>query len=112
MLTDDGADPARRVVVIADSGYDATVDKWVDVSCPAGFAVVGGGGQVPHGNETPGVALYWSAPYRNGWQVAAQDAARRHRPWDLQVTAICLSGTRDASTNAGSLPPQAYSPAK
>jgi hypothetical protein len=98
-------------VVTADAGDDPIPDKWVNVHCPDGFTVVGGGGHVPHGNDTPGVALYWSAPYENGWQVAAQDTARRDRPWDLQVTAICLEGVKDAASGAGSLPPQTYSPA-
>jgi hypothetical protein len=101
----------RRTVVTADSGDDPAPDKWVNVHCPDGFTVVGGGGHVPHGNDTPGVAIYWSAPYESGWQVAAQDTARRDRPWDLQVTAICLEGVRDAPTAAGSLPPQTFSPA-
>jgi hypothetical protein len=111
LLADDEATAPRRAVVTADSGDDPVPDKWVDVHCPDGFTVVGGGGHVPHGNDTPGVAIYWSAPYGSGWQVAAQDTARRDRPWDLQVTAICLEGVRDAPTAAGSLPPQTFSPA-
>jgi hypothetical protein len=111
LLTGDEAAAPRRAVVVADTGETATGDKWVDVACPDGFTVVGGGGQVPHGNETPGVALYWSAPYRNGWQVAAQDSRRGTFPWELQVIAVCLEGVHDAPGSGGSLPPTTFSPA-
>ena len=101
----DGSEAPRRAVVIADSGQDPTPDKWVNVYCPKGYTVVGGGGQIPHGQDTPGVALYWSAPYENGWQVAAQDERRGKFPWTLQVLAVCLEGVTDRTESGGSLPP-------
>jgi hypothetical protein len=77
------------------------------------MTVVGGGAHVPHANDTPGVALYWSAPYSDhgvdGWWAAAQDTARRKRAWLLQVEAICVDGIKDGG--GGSLPPESFSPA-
>jgi hypothetical protein len=50
------------------------------------------------------VAIYWSAPYRNGWEVDAQDTARRTRPWVLTAQVICLQPVRDATGAGGALP--------
>ena len=68
---------------------------------------------MPHGNDTPGGAVYWSAPYEDhgvqgGW-AAAQDTPRGKRPWLLQVQAICMTGIEDKG--GGSLPPQVFQPA-
>lgn len=75
--------------------------------------MVAGGAQIPHANDTPGVALYWSAPYEdngvNGWWAAAQDTKRENQRWLLQVQAICLSGIEDQGGNA--LPPEVFMPA-
>lgn len=106
-------DPIRRVVIAGSTDQDEVGDKWVTAECPNGYTVIGGGAQIPHANETPGVALYWSAPYAdssvdvNGWWAAAQDSARKSRPWLLQVQAICLSGIVDEGGTA--LPPEIVS---
>lgn len=109
-----GEDPVRRVIVGASTEQDATGDKWVTAECPDGYTVVGGGAQVPHANDTPGVALYWSAPYEDrdakGWWAAAQDTARRKEPWVLQAQVICLSGVEDGGGTA--LPAETFSPAE
>jgi hypothetical protein len=105
-LTRDEGGAVRRVVVANDSPRDPTFDKDVQVFCPDGYTPVGGGGLVPHGNDTPGVAIYWSAPYQNGWEVAAQDTARRTRPWVLTAQVVCLKPVRDETTPGGALPPE------
>jgi hypothetical protein len=103
----------KRYVVPGSTDADPTVDKWVTAECPEGTTVISGGAVVPHGNDTPGVAVYWSAPYEDhgdqGWWVAAQDTRRGTRPWLLQVQAICMSGIEDKG--GGSLPPQVFQPA-
>ena len=103
----------KRYVVPGSTDADPTVDKWVTAECPEGSTVISGGAVVPHGNDTPGVAVYWSAPYEDhgdqGWWAAAQDTHRGKRPWLLQVQAICMTGIED--TGGGSLPPQVYQPA-
>ena len=105
---DDG-EPLRRVVVGASTGSDDVRDKWVTAECPDGYTVFSGGAQVPHANDTPGVSLYWSAPYEDhgtsGWWAAAQDTAvpvagESDRAWLLQVQAICLSGVEDGGGTA------------
>jgi hypothetical protein len=105
-------EPVRRVLVAGSTEQDDTGDKWVTAECPDDYTVIGGGAQVPHANDTPGVALYWSAPYVdrgvNGWWAAAQDTARRKRPWLLQVQAICLSGVEDEGGTA--LPAETFTP--
>ena len=105
-------EPIRRTLIAGSTDQDDTGDKWVTAECPDGYTVIGGGAQVPHANDTPGVALYWSAPYAdggvNGWWAAAQDTARRRRPWLLQVQAICLSGIEDEGGTA--LPAETYVP--
>jgi hypothetical protein len=85
-----GGEKLHRTVVVNQSSTDDAVDKDVQVFCPKGYSAVGGGGLVPHGNDTPGVALYWSAPYQSGWEVAAQDTRRRSRPWVLTAYAVCV----------------------
>jgi hypothetical protein len=91
-------------VVANDSPSDPSSDKDVQVFCPKGFSPVGGGGIVPHGNDTPGVAIYWSAPYQNGWEVAAQDTARGTRPWLLTAQVVCLRPVRHEASPGGALP--------
>jgi hypothetical protein len=103
-LTRDGDEDVHRVVVANESGRDATVDKDVQVFCPDGYTPVGGGGIVPHGNDTPGVAIYWSGPYQNGWEVAAQDTRRRTRPWVLTAQVVCLKPVHDDVVESGALP--------
>ena len=109
-------DPLRRVVVGASTDSDAVRDKWVTAECPDGYTLIGGGAQVPHANDTPGVSLYWSAPYEDhgtsGWWAAAQDTAAERdseRPWLLQVQAICLSGVEDRGGTG--LAPEVFAPA-
>jgi hypothetical protein len=105
-LTREGGGAVHRVVVANDSDTDATVDKDVQVFCPAGYTPVGGGGLVPHGSDTPGVAIYWSAPYRDGWEVAAQDARRGTRPWVLTAQVVCLKPVHDDVATSGALAPK------
>ena len=105
-LTRDGDNAVHRVVVANDSNLDPTVDKDVQVFCPDGYTPVGGGGIVPHGNDTPGVAIYWSAPYENGWEVAAQDTRRRSHPWVLTAQVVCLKPVRDDVAASGALAPE------
>jgi hypothetical protein len=109
----DDREPIRRVVVGASTDDDATVDKWVTAECPDGYSPISGGAVVPHANDTPGVALYWSAPYEDGdakgWWAAAQDTARKDRRWLLQVQAVCLSGIEDEGGRA--LPAETFFPA-
>jgi hypothetical protein len=104
-----------RVVAVGSTDSDATHDKWVTAECPKGMTAVGGGAHVPHANDTPGVALYWTAPYEdhgtNGWWAAAQDTARGKRPWLLQVEAVCMEGVTTRADPAGSLPPEVFPPA-
>lgn len=113
-----GDDPPalRRVVVGASTPDQGTRDKWVTAECPDGMRVIGGGAAIPHGNDTPGVALYWSAPYNDhdtdGWWAAAQDTSNGKKPWLLQVQAICAEGVESVATSGGSLPPEVYSPAR
>jgi hypothetical protein len=104
LLGDEGDEAARRIVVVDESPSDASPDKDVQVFCPNGFTAVGGGGIVPHGSDTPGVAIYWTGPYRNGWEVAAQDTARGTRPWVLTAQAVCLRPVRDEPHPGGALP--------
>jgi hypothetical protein len=101
---DGGDESTRRVVVANGSPRDSTPDKDVQVFCPKGYTPVGGGALVPHGQDTPGVAIYWSSPYENGWEVAAQDTARRTRPWVLTAQVVCLKPVRDESAAGGALP--------
>jgi hypothetical protein len=112
---DDGRAQMRRVIVGASTADDATYDKWVTVECPHGMKVIGGGAVIPHGNDTPGVALYWTAPYNDhdtdGWWAAAQDTKRARRPWLLQVQAICADGVQSVGDPGGSLAPEVFSPA-
>ena len=115
--SDDGDGNATlRRVVVGSTTDDATRDKGVTAECPEGPAVISGGAVVPHGNDTPGVAVYWSAPYEdngvNGWWAAAQDTASRSRPWLLQVQAICVEGVATVGNPAGSLPPEVFSPSE
>jgi hypothetical protein len=109
----DDAAPIKRFVVPGSTDQDPTYDKWVTAECPEGTTVVSGGAVVPHANDTPGVAVYWSAPYEDhgdqGWWAAAQDTRREKEPWILQVQAICLDGIEDAPGE--SLPPQTFEPA-
>ena len=103
------------MVVAGSTDSDPVRDKWVTAECPDGYTLVSGGAQVPHANDTPGVSLYWSAPYedhgRSGWWAAAQDTAAEReseRPWLLQVQAICLSGVTDEGGTA--LAPETFAP--
>ena len=109
----DDAPRITRHVVPGSTDQDTTGDKWVTAECPEGTTVVSGGAVVPHANDTPGVAVYWSAPYEDhgdqGWWAAAQDTRRDTKPWLLQVQAICLDGIED--TPGRSLPPQTFQPA-
>jgi len=91
-------------VVVDQSADDASPDKDVQVFCPKGFTAVGGGGVIPHGSDTPGVAIYWTGPYQNGWEVAAQDTARGSRPWVLTAQVVCLKPVRDETSSGGALP--------
>jgi len=103
------------VVVAGSTDNDDTYDKWVTAECPEGMTAISGGAQVPHANDTPGVALYWSAPYEDhglsGWWAAAQDTARGKKAWILQVQAICMEGVTTRAHPSGSLPPTVFSPA-
>jgi hypothetical protein len=103
-LSGDDGDAARRVVVVEQSADDASPDKDVQVFCPRGFTAVGGGGVIPHGSDTPGVAIYWTGPYQDGWEVAAQDTARGSRPWVLTAQVVCLKPVRDETSSGGALP--------
>ena len=104
----------ERIVVAGSTDDNATRDKWVTAECPDGTTAISGGAVVPHGNDTPGVAVYWSAPYEDhgttGWWAAAQDTANGKRPWLLQVQAICMPGLTTRPDPAGSLPEEVFSP--
>jgi hypothetical protein len=50
------------------------------------------------------VAIYWTGPYQNGWEVAAQDTARRSRPSVLTAQVVCLNPVRDETSSGGALP--------
>jgi hypothetical protein len=103
----DGDGGIVRVVRSVSDHADAAVVKEQIVYCPEGYLPIGGGGNVPHGNDTPGVAIYWSAPFSNGWRVEAQDAFRRNRPWVLSAIVVCARG-RDAEAVGQSLPPEVF----
>jgi hypothetical protein len=100
----DGDTGIVRVVRSVSAPADNAVVKEQIVYCPDGYLPIGGGGNVPHGNDTPGVAIFWSAPHGNGWRVEAQDAFRGKRPWVLSAIVICARG-RDADAVGQSLPP-------
>ena len=85
-----GGEELHRTVIVNQSSTDDAADKDVQVFCPKGYSPVGGGGLVPHANESPGIALYWSAPYQSGWEVAAQDTRRESRPWVLTAYVVCV----------------------
>jgi hypothetical protein len=102
LLVAGGDEPLHRAVLVNQSHTDASVDKDVQVFCPKGYTPIGGGGIVPHGNDTPGVALYWSAPYQNGWEVAAQDTRRRTTPWVLTAYVVCVKPSVDDEGLPGS----------
>jgi hypothetical protein len=104
-LTADTDASLERVVRATTSGEDAAAVKEQTVFCPGGYVAIGGGGNVPHGNDTPGVAIFWSAPFENGWHVEAQDTRRQTRPWVLSAVVVCARG-HDLDTGAGALPPQ------
>jgi hypothetical protein len=112
-----GDDPTsiERVVIAGTTNDDATRDKWVTAECPDGMTAMSGGAVVPHGNDTPGVAIYWSAPYEDhgtsGWWAAAQDTRNGHRAWLLQVQAICVEGVVTRVDPRGSLPVEEFAPA-
>jgi hypothetical protein len=89
-IVGDGGADIHRTVVVNQSNNDDAFDKDVQVFCPKGYSPVGGGGIIPHGNDTPGVALYWSAPYQTGWEVAAQDTRRKTHPWVLTAYVVCV----------------------
>jgi len=93
-----------RVVRSVSAPADNAVVKEQIVYCPDRYLPIGGGGNVPHGNDTPGVAIFWSAPHGNGWRVEAQDAFRGRRPWVLSAIVVCARG-RDADKVGQSLPP-------
>jgi hypothetical protein len=105
----------ERVVIAGTTNDDATRDKWVTAECPDGMTAMSGGAVVPHGNDTPGVAIYWSAPYEDhgtsGWWAAAQDTRDGHRAWLLQVQAICVKGVVTRADPRGSLPVEEFAPA-
>jgi hypothetical protein len=111
----DDAPALERVVVAGSTDDNTTRDKWVTAECPEGTTAISGGAVVPHANETPGVAVYWSAPYEDhgttGWWAAAQDTRDGDRAWLLQVQAICMAGVTTRPDPAGSLPPETFSPA-
>ena len=104
----------ERVVIAGSTDDDATRDKWVTAECPDGMTAISGGAVVPHGNDTPGVAVYWSAPYEDGdisgWWVAAQDTRNGDRPWLLQVQAVCIKRVVTHPDPRGSLPVEVFSP--
>jgi hypothetical protein len=112
-----GDDPTsiERVVIAGTTNDDATRDKWVTAECPDEMTAMSGGAVVPHGNDTPGVAIYWSAPYEDhgtsGWWAAAQDTRNGHRAWLLQVQAICVEGVVTRADPRGSLPVEEFAPA-
>jgi len=97
-----GGGKLHRTVVVNQSHNDDAADKDVQVFCPKDYLPVGGGGIVPHGNDTPGVALYWSAPYQTGWEVAAQDTRRKTHPWLLTAYVVCVKPAVEDSGVAGS----------
>jgi hypothetical protein len=99
----------RVVRAVSDEHADPAVVKEQIVYCPDGYLPIGGGGNVPHGNDTPGVAIYWSAPFSNGWRVEAQDAFRRNKPWVLSAIVVCARG-RDTEAGGQSLPPEVSGP--
>jgi hypothetical protein len=103
-LTRDSDLRLDRIVRATSSGEDSAPVKEQLVFCPKGYVSIGGGGNVPHGNDTPGVAIFWSAPFENGWRVEAQDTRRQTRPWVLSAIVVCARG-RDVDTGGGSLPP-------
>jgi hypothetical protein len=110
-----GNAPLERVVIAGSTDVNGTRDKWVTAECPDGMTAISGGAVVPHGNDTRGVAIYWSAPYEDhgtsGWWAAAQDTRDGTRPWLLQVQAICVKGVTTRVDPRGALPAEVFSPA-
>ena len=104
LLGDGGGGDVERRVVINETARDDAGDKWARAECPKGYRVVSGGALVPHGSDTRGVAIYWSVPFGNAWEVSAQDEQRGTFPWQLQVYAVCLKGVKDDSSLEGVAP--------
>jgi hypothetical protein len=82
----------RASVVRAASGTSTLRSKGpITATCPAGTAVIAGGGEVQ--GAVPGVALTVSAPAgTSGWTVAAGAATTPPAAWRLVATAVCTRG--------------------
>ena len=89
----DDAPTVKRYVVPGSTDDDPTVDKWVTAECPEGTTVVSGGAVVPHGNDTPGVAVYWSARTRT---TATRAGGRRRRTRAAARAGGCSRSRRSA----------------
>ena len=72
--------------VQAKSPFDSQNQKMVQVSCPPGWAVVGGG--AASGANT---ALVINQPNGNGWWAMAEERDETDCSWSLWVDAICLT---------------------
>jgi hypothetical protein len=77
----------------ASSEEDLTAVKQVEVSCPGGTFVIGGGAAI--GEALQGVAIVANAPSgESGWVAVAVAVPAQRTPWQLTATVICAAGGR------------------
>jgi hypothetical protein len=84
-----------RVVLVADSSFDATSPKYVNMTCPAGKQVVTGGGWVfgSGGSYVP-VAIIADGDRNNtntGWTVGADEMSPTSTNWLINAFIICAN---------------------
>ena len=81
-------------VVRVQGPFNSTAHKLVDVDCPAGTRVLGGGAQVfpsllDGARDAAPIVIRWSEPGFNGWSAAADEISPYGFDWWVSATAIC-----------------------
>jgi hypothetical protein len=77
-------------VVSAASATNSSSSREVNVSCPAGKTLTGGGARLAVGPALSNfVALSKSAPAGNTWSAAAAEIVASNANWTLHAYAIC-----------------------
>ena len=94
----DGQDGVSGFERVADNTQASSDDqKSVATHCSPGKKVVGGGGFVIGdfvGTPAPAeVALFYTGPDGNGWEVKAHEAAPTDADWLLVAIAICVTAS-------------------
>jgi hypothetical protein len=87
-------DVSERIFFTHNASADDSVDdKGTRAECSRGALLIGGGGAIQHGHETPSVAVYQGLPIEGGWEVQAHETDPEddpRRPWTLESIAVCL----------------------